>query len=131
VLYDAYARASASSDLCTSSIGGNETTGEYGALSHISTTSVAPDMLEILHKTGDKTGQKKLRYWGFSYGTMLGGMFAAMYSDKVERMVNDGESRPSSSEELEPQAHNLLKETSTTKNGQHAPTPTSSTKRTT
>ena len=88
LLYDAYARASASSSLCTSSVAeGNKTSGEYGAFSYVSTTSVARDLLEILHKTGNEN----LRYWGFSYGTMLGGIFAAMYPDKVERMVNDGQ----------------------------------------
>ena len=97
VLCYAYARASASTDLCTSPIGDNETTGGYRVLSHISTTSVARDMLEILHKID----HEKPRYLGFSYDTMLGGVFAAMYLDKVEWMVNDGESLTSSSEELE------------------------------
>ncbi|KAI8306378.1 putative hydrolase [Colletotrichum sp. SAR11_240] len=37
-----------------------------------------------------QTGYDKLKYWGFSYGTIIGGVFASMYPDKVERMVNDG-----------------------------------------
>ncbi len=40
----------------------------------------------------NKAGYEKIRYWGFSYGTYLGGLFAAMYPDKIDRMVNDGKS---------------------------------------
>lgn len=67
-------------------IGGDEVSGIYGPLSYVSTTSVARDMLEILQKTG----YEKLRYWGFSYGTFLAGMFATMFPDKVDRIVSDG-----------------------------------------
>jgi len=88
VLYDAYARASAFSGACASAMGGtsNSNGSEHGLLSYISTTSVARDMLEIL----TTMGEEKLKYWGFSYGTMLGGMFAVLWPEKVERMVNDG-----------------------------------------
>ncbi|OBT56517.1 hypothetical protein VE04_04263 [Pseudogymnoascus sp. 24MN13] len=88
VLYDAYARATARSGACARSMGGtlDPTGAEHGVLSYVGTTSVARDMLEIL----TQMGEDKLRYWGFSYGTMLGGMFAALWPDKVERMVNDG-----------------------------------------
>lgn len=57
-----------------------------GIMSHLSTASIARDMLEIL----DKTGHARLRYWGFSYGTILGGVFAGLYPDRVERLVSDG-----------------------------------------
>ncbi|RWA04274.1 hypothetical protein EKO27_g10828 [Xylaria grammica] len=55
-------------------------------LRHVGTTPVARDMLEIVHKLG----YEKLKYWGFSYGTVLGGVFASMYPDKIERLVSDG-----------------------------------------
>ncbi|XXH02152.1 hypothetical protein Hte_008520 [Hypoxylon texense] len=80
VIFDAYARATAFSEACERNMNSS------GLLSHISTASHARDLLEILHQTG----QEKLKYWGFSYGTILGGVFAAMYPDKVERLVSDG-----------------------------------------
>jgi hypothetical protein len=95
VLYDAFARAAALSRLCSPKLIGNGTTkllssdspAAHGISSFVSTTSTARDMLEILNRGG----WEKLRYWGFSYGTMLGGMFATLWPEKVERMVNDGE----------------------------------------
>jgi len=85
VVYDAFARAAALSRVCE----GNQGGGEEGILRYSSTTSHARDMLEVL----EQMGERRLRYWGFSYGTVLGGTFAAMYPDRVERMVNDGELR--------------------------------------
>lgn len=55
-------------------------------MSHLSTPSHARDLLEILKKTS----HEKLRYWGFSYRTVLGGVFAALFPERVERMVSDG-----------------------------------------
>ncbi|ROW04783.1 hypothetical protein VMCG_04895 [Cytospora schulzeri] len=80
VMYDVWARATAFSLACEKSH--NST----GFLRHISTASHARDMLEILNQMGEE----RLQYWGFSYGTILGGTFAAMYPDKVERLVSDG-----------------------------------------
>ncbi|KAH8737991.1 Alpha/Beta hydrolase protein [Ilyonectria robusta] len=80
LVYDAYARASAYSSVCETAM------ASTGIMSHLSTASIARDMLEIL----DKTGHARLRYWGFSYGTILGGVFAGLYPDRVERLVSDG-----------------------------------------
>ncbi|UPK89475.1 hypothetical protein LCI18_000410 [Fusarium solani-melongenae] len=80
LIYDAYARASAYSGACEIAM------EETGINSHLGTASIARDMLEILNKTG----HEKLRYWGFSYGTILGGVFAGLFPERVERLVSDG-----------------------------------------
>lgn len=55
-------------------------------LPHMRTTDVAQD-LDSLRRA---EGQKKLNYYGFSYGTYLGQVYATMYPDQVGRFVWDG-----------------------------------------
>jgi pimeloyl-ACP methyl ester carboxylesterase len=83
MVFDTLAQLDAVSRQCEAHM--NATTP--GLLEHISTASHARDLLEI----SEKAGFPKLKYWGVSYGTVLGGTFAALYPDRVERIVNDGE----------------------------------------
>ncbi|OBZ70732.1 hypothetical protein A0H81_09435 [Grifola frondosa] len=77
----ARAREKLVGERCVEAIG-----GEWGVAKFMSTASVATDMLHIV----ERLGQKKLQYWGFSYGSVLGQYFAAMYPEKVGRVVIDG-----------------------------------------
>ncbi|KAI5203344.1 hypothetical protein E4T39_04257 [Aureobasidium subglaciale] len=80
---------------------------------YVTTAYVARDVLEIVEKHAEwrekevtrlstnqrhttckdrnvQTSHEKLLYWGFSYGTYIGETFAAMYPDRVGRLVLDG-----------------------------------------
>ncbi len=69
--------------------------GEFGAaclantgpvLEHVDTVSAAKDMDVLRAALGDDT----LTYVGYSYGTQLGATYAALFPDKVGRLVLDG-----------------------------------------
>ncbi|KAJ8516392.1 hypothetical protein ONZ45_g6288 [Pleurotus djamor] len=53
---------------------------------HLTTENTARDMLRIV----EAHGQKKISYWGLSYGTILGATFATLFPDRIERFILDG-----------------------------------------
>ncbi|MFM9366898.1 alpha/beta hydrolase [Streptomyces sp. Da 82-17] len=62
-----------------------------GLLAHIGTSDAARDMDLMRQVLGDE----KLHYFGFSYGTELGGVYAHLFPEKVGRIVLDGVVDPS------------------------------------
>jgi hypothetical protein len=108
-------RARAAAKLCKQH---DDVMGEDSILRHVSTPAVARDMLSIINAWDEwraETGQidvgtaaqttdheasdgkpysldvkGKLVYWGFSYGTLLGATFAAMFPQRVGRVLLDG-----------------------------------------
>lgn len=61
-----------------------ETMGIYGE--YINTPQTAADMNSIL----DAVGQDDMVYWGFSYGTLLGQTYAAIFPERSKRVIIDG-----------------------------------------
>ncbi|KAI0970219.1 TAP-like protein-domain-containing protein [Xylaria arbuscula] len=77
---------------CQDAVGGEKDAGP-----HMSTTTNARDMISIVDaftKTVDGAKAAKpsnlLNYFGYSYGTFLGQVFASMFPDRVGNMVLDG-----------------------------------------
>jgi pimeloyl-ACP methyl ester carboxylesterase len=57
-----------------------------GILRHLTTKDVAKDMNAIRQRLGAST----INYYGFSYGTYLGQVYASLFPERVRRMVFDG-----------------------------------------
>ncbi|KAH8898034.1 TAP domain-containing protein [Thozetella sp. PMI_491] len=57
----------------------------------VGTAFVARDIMQIVDAL-DEGGF--LRYWGFSYGTLLGATVAAMFPDRVDKVILDGVVNP-------------------------------------
>ncbi|KDN37693.1 hypothetical protein RSAG8_09961, partial [Rhizoctonia solani AG-8 WAC10335] len=66
--------------------------GNQKMLRSVGTVAVAKDMAQIV----EALGEGGLNYWGYSYGTILGSTFAALFPDLVNRMVLDGVSNAES-----------------------------------
>ncbi|KZT62527.1 alpha/beta-hydrolase [Calocera cornea HHB12733] len=62
--------------------------GNAKMLASLSTAYNVRDMVRMLEALGED--ERGLQYWGFSYGTILGATFAAMFPDKVHRVLLDG-----------------------------------------
>src|SRR5690606_29769101 len=68
---------------------------KYGEdLKFFSTEQTARDMDAIRQAVGDE----KLTYLGYSYGTLLGAVYAELFPDRIRAMVLDGAVDPSQNE---------------------------------
>lgn len=86
------ARAAAFRELCDP---GNDVSASEILKGHMTTAHVARDLLAIVDRSTEAIGSSSkgmLQYWGTSYGTTLGGYFASLFPDRVERMVLDANS---------------------------------------
>ena len=78
-------RGHVDANICQRSGNGNKT-GEF-----VGTAFVARDMMQVAEALGE---DGMLRYWGFSYGTTLGATLAALFPDKVDKILIDGVQNP-------------------------------------
>ncbi|KAJ7061526.1 hypothetical protein C8F01DRAFT_1137680 [Mycena amicta] len=73
------ARTKLLTSLCRESLGDK-------VLRSVTTVNVVRDMEEMRKAVGEGG----MRYWGFSYGTLLGATYVAMFPEQAERFILDG-----------------------------------------
>ncbi|KAL0575361.1 hypothetical protein V5O48_006612 [Marasmius crinis-equi] len=57
-----------------------------GTLKYMTTDNVARDMMKVV----EAHNRTKINFYGISYGTALGATLAAMFPDRIERLILDG-----------------------------------------
>lgn len=80
-----WAHGGAIASICAAE-GNGASLGEY-----LGTAFAARDIQRVAEVLDD---DGLIRFWGFSYGTTLGATIAAMFPDKIDRMVIDGVFNP-------------------------------------
>lgn len=85
---ETFAKAGAFGDWCTAAHSSANDTAKY-----VNTVATSADMLhyaEVLAESkGERKTDAKLWYYGGSYGTVLGTTFAALFPDRIGRMILD------------------------------------------
>lgn len=85
---EAFARWGAVGDWCTQVHSASNSTAKYA-----NTVATATDMLTFIEALATSRNQSKedanLSYFGISYGTVLGSTFAALFPDRIQRMILD------------------------------------------